>query len=265
VAPAPATSASASPAPESPAQKAEAEAAPAAAPANPVDAPEHAAPEAAAEAPALFKPAELAAALADAPSQEAQLLPALAALWQAPAGDAASCDALARAGLHCFHGAGGLAELRQLGRPAILTLADDSGAQRHALLLALDASGAELRFGERTLRVGLAALERRLPGRYLSLWRASPDFRSLLKPGDSGPDVDWVAARLAALNGEAAPPVGHPYGAALAKAVRVFQSAQGLQSDGVVGPKTIMLLNSASHEAEPRLRGPAPLRKNAKE
>jgi general secretion pathway protein A len=202
----------------------------------------------------LIKPVELAGALAGAPTDETALLPALAALWQVTLDARASCDAASQAGLHCFHGAGGLAELRQLGRPAILTLMDDSGNQRHALLLALDASGAQLQMGDRVRRVSLLALERRLPGRYLTLWRADPEFRPVLKPGDSGPDVDWIAVQLAALNGEAVADRGKPFGAALAKAVRAFQSAQGLAPDGVVGPKTVMVLNSAASVPEPRLK-----------
>ncbi|MBK4733273.1 ExeA family protein [Noviherbaspirillum pedocola] len=215
-------------------------------------------------APELLRPEALSAALAAAPAQETQLLGALAALWSGQAEGKTSCDVLLQSNLHCFHGAGGLAELRQLGRPAILTLNDDNGAQRYALLLALDASGAELQLGGSTARISLPALERRLPGRYLTLWRGSPEFRSLLKAGDRGSDVDWIAAHLATVNGDAAPAPGRAYDAALAKAVRAFQSAQGLRPDGVVGPMTVMLINSASGETEPRLRNLA-ARKDGKE
>jgi general secretion pathway protein A len=213
----------------------------------------------------LLKSSDLAAALAAAPAAETQLLPELAALWQVKLGPDASCGAAQAAGLHCYYGAGGLAELRQLGRPAILTLAHDGSGQRHALLLALDASGALLQFGGQQRRVSLLALEERLPGRYLTLWRAPAEFRALLKPGYSGPDVDIIAARLAALNGEAAPPAGRAYDAALAKAVRAFQAAQGLAGDGVIGPKTVMYLNSASQVAEPRLGRLAQLQTAGKE
>jgi general secretion pathway protein A len=158
--------------------------------------------------------------------------------------------------LHCFQSAGGLAELRQLGRPAIVALRDDAGVQRHVLLVGLSSAGAELQSGDRARLVSLVALGRRMPGRFLTLWRAPPDFRAPLKPGDRGADVDWVAARLSVVNDYAAPEPGRPYDAALAREVRAFQNAQGLSADGVVGPKTYMALNRAAGVPEPRLAEP---------
>jgi len=104
--------------------------------------------------------------------------------------------------------------------------------------------------------VSLVALGRRMPGRFLTLWRAPPDFRADLKFGDRGADVDWVAARLSVINNYAQPEPGRPYDAALAREVRTFQTAQGLLADGVVGPKTMMALNGAAGVPEPQLAEP---------
>lgn len=191
-----------------------------------------------------------------APTEERAQLAGLARLWQATLGEGEPCKAALAAGLHCFQSAGGLAELRQLGRPAIVAMKDDAGVQRHVLLVGLGNAGAGLQIGEQVHLVSLVALGRRMPGRFLTLWRAPPDFRANLKPGDRGADVDWVAARLAVINNYAQPEPGRQYDAALAREVRAFQSAQGLPADGIVGPMTMMALNGAAGVPEPQLADP---------
>ena len=199
---------------------------------------------------------ELTGLLDNAPTDDRAQVSALAALWQATPGSGEPCKAALAAGLHCFQSAGGLAELRQLGRPAIVALRDDAGGQRHVMLVALGNAGAGLQIGDQVRVVSLVALARRMPGRFLTLWRAPADFRNFLKPGDRGADVDWVVARLSVINAYEPPGPGRQYDAALAKEVRTFQTAQGLPSDGVVGPKTYMALNGATGVPEPQLAEP---------
>jgi general secretion pathway protein A len=210
-----------------------------------------------------LEPVVQAAALSDlgslvngAPTEEGAQLGGLARLWQTTLGEGDPCKAALAAGLHCFQSAGGLAELRQLGRPAIVAVKDDAGVQRHLLLVALGNAGAGLQAGDQVRIVSLVALGRRMPGRFLTLWRAPPDFRTSLKPGDRGADVDWVAARLSVVNNYAQPEPGRQYDAALAREVRTFQTAQGLPADGIVGPKTMMALNGAAGVPEPKLAEP---------
>jgi general secretion pathway protein A len=199
---------------------------------------------------------ELGGLLENAPTQEFAGLAELARLWQVTLGEGEPCKAALAAGLHCFQSAGGLAELRQLARPAIVTLRDNAGVQHYLPLIALGGAGASLRIGNDVRLVSLVALGGRMPGRFLTLWRAPPEFRAHLKPGDKGPDVDWLAARLAVINGYEQPAPGRQYDAAMSREVRVFQSAQGLAADGVVGPKTYMAINSASGVSEPQLQEP---------
>ena len=210
-----------------------------------------------------LEPAVRAAALSEpdglidaAPTEDRAQLAVLARLWQSTLGEGDPCKAALAAGLHCFQSAGGLAELRQLGRPAIVAVRDDAGVQRHVLLVALGTAGAGLQVGEQVHIVSLVALGRRMPGRFLTLWRAPPDFRATLKPGERGADVDWVAARLAVVNNYGKPEPGRQYDAALAREVRTFQAAQGLPADGIVGPKTMMALNGATGVPEPQLAEP---------
>jgi len=258
VATAPAASAPAPAAPAVPAPEA-AVAAAAAAPADPAPATGAASVSAALGLEPVVRAAalsELGSLVEGAPTEERAQLGGLARLWQTTLGEGEPCKAALGAGLHCFQSAGGLAELRQLGRPAIVAVKDDAGVQRHVLLVALGNAGAGLQVGEKVGIVSLVALGRRMPGRFLTLWRAPPDFRNSLKPGERGADVDWVAARLSVINNYAQPEPGRPYDAALAREVRAFQKAQGLPPDGIVGPKTMMALNGAAGVPEPQLAEP---------
>ncbi len=153
----------------------------------------------------------------------------------------------------CYRSTAGLSLLRPLGRPAILTLRDASGRAVYAQLVGLGEQRATLRLGERMLTVTLAALAGAWRGEFATFWRAPPGYAGRIVDGASGPAVDWVAARLAALDGRPAPPGGRSADAALRTRLHAFQLAQGLKPDGTAGPTTLMLLNRASGIDEPRL------------
>jgi general secretion pathway protein A len=181
----------------------------------------------------------------------------LGALWgqQLPAQDA--CGAAPRLGLRCYQGRGGVYELRLLDRPAIVALHDGQKVG-YALLSKLDGDSATLSAGGRSEQVSLGALATRFDGEFTTLWKAPRAFRDEVKPGDTGPDVDWIAARLAQLNKGAPPPGAQPLDAPTARALRNFQAAQNLKADGVAGPRTYMRLNQMSGVEEPRLLAAAP-------
>jgi general secretion pathway protein A len=177
---------------------------------------------------------------------------ALAGLWgQAlPGGD--PCQSAPRQGLRCYQGRGGLYELRLLDRPAIVALHDGQKVG-YALLSDLDAEGATLSAGGRHEKVSLGALATRFDGEFTTLWKAPRAFRDEVKPGDTGPDVDWIAARLAQINKTAAPPSAQPFDEPTRRLLRAFQASQNLKADGVAGPRTYMRLNQMSGVDEPRL------------
>ena len=72
--------------------------------------------------------------------------------------------------------------------------------------------------------------------------------------GDTGPIVDYLAARLATLDGDP-PPIGkQSMNPALRRKVARFQTAHGIKGTGTAGPTTFMQLNRASGVDEPWLR-----------
>jgi general secretion pathway protein A len=177
----------------------------------------------------------------------------LGALWgqQLPAG--APCDAAPRLGLRCYQGRGGLYELRLLDRPAIVGL-HDGAKVGYAVLTALDDDTATLAINGQRHTVSLGLLATRIDGDYTTLWKVPRGFRDQVGPGDSGPDVDWLAARLAALDGKRpAPPAGQALDEPTRRLLRAFQVTQNLKADGLAGPRTYMRLNQLSGVDEPRL------------
>ena len=176
----------------------------------------------------------------------------LSTLWgQAlPPGDA--CQLSLKLNLRCHQGKGGLYQLRLLDRPAVLTLRDGQ-AVSYAVLTAMDDTSVTLRMNGKVQTLGLAALATRFDGAFTTFWRMPRFYRDQLARGEQGPDVDWIAATLAKLNGVAAPAVGQPLDDATFGYLRRFQAQQNLKADGVAGPHTYMRLNELSGVAEPRL------------
>ena len=181
----------------------------------------------------------------------------LAALWKVSLADVEPCASAAQQQLQCFSSDdGGLALIRGLSRPGVLTLYDGEGKPAYALLLALGTDSASLRLaGGGVQTVSLTALARSWRGEFATLWRTPPAYEKL-SAGQSGPMVDWLAAQLARASGEPAPTEPRTLDATLREKVASFQLAHGLKPDGRVGPMTLMQLNRVAGVEEPRLQAP---------
>ena len=198
-------------------------------------------------------PSSSPAPASDGASRPEPLLRQLAALWGQALPSGEPCQVAARFNLRCLQTKGGMAELRQLDRPAVLTLHDDPAYPRYALLTALDAAGATVTFDGKPQRLSLDALAARYDGSYVTFWRAPRSWRDEVTDGDHGPDVDWLAKRLSQLYGLKKPAENQALDAALMHRLREFQAAQHLKADGVAGPKTFIRLYQLAGVQEPRL------------
>jgi general secretion pathway protein A len=142
----------------------------------------------------------------------------------------------------CFRGTGGLAQLRELGRPAALALRDAQGQPGWLLVTALGERSVTLQAGNVSHTVSPAVLAGVWRGEYATLWRTPPGWRDA--PGEA-PDAAFAAWMSERLPGKAGVP--------LKARVTAFQIAQGLKPDGLAGPMTLMQLNRAGAVDEPGL------------
>jgi general secretion pathway protein A len=179
---------------------------------------------------------------------------ALFKTWGAKYHNGDTCGQAESQGLHCYNARGGLAELRQVNRPAVLDMRDEQGRAFHVALLKLEPRRATLAIGNKNISVELGILASQWTGNYSLLWRAPAAVQETLRPGASGPAVAWVQAQLARIEGRvhdsAKPPL---FNAELEQRIKRLQRARGLNTDGNVGPKTLIHLVGESDTSAPRL------------
>ncbi len=195
---------------------------------------------------ALAASADAAPVLAGAYRSEAQALRTLALRWGLAVAAGDPCQAAATAGVLCWRGDDGLAAVRQLDRPGLLTLRDPAGRTLHVELVALADDRATLQAGSARWVLSLAALAQVWRGEFATLWRIPPGWQLPLDAAQPPAAQAWLRGEL-----DRAAPVA--VGTPLRTQVRAFQVAQGLVPDGVAGPLTLIRLNRAAGTDEPRL------------
>ena len=182
---------------------------------------------------------------------------AYAALFRAWGTDYQGEDACRQAegmGLRCRTMRGGLDELRQLNRPAVLHLRDNRGQEFYAALTRLDDKSATFTAGTATTAIALDALAAQWSGHYTLLWRMPQVARTKIRPGERGQDVLWLSRQLAQIQGNPANASAEPvFDKAMVNQVKQFQLVQGLVPDGTVGAQTLMRLSSAADPTAPKL------------
>lgn len=189
---------------------------------------------------------------ADQPYEQSRAIAFAALLRTWGANDAGQdpCRQAESLGLRCLTARGGLDEIRQFNRPAILHMRDDHGKAFYATLSALDDQSASFVVGAETRKVSLAALAAQWSGYFTLLWRVPQEVRGSLRPGEGGPAVQWLAEQLAR---GAEVPKDALFDDALVSRLKQFQLAQGLVPDGTLGPKTLMRLSGARDLTAPKL------------
>ncbi|MGB5720080.1 MAG: peptidoglycan-binding protein, partial [Woeseiaceae bacterium] len=166
------------------------------------------------------------------------------------------CSQASESGLACLYQRGSWASLRQMDRPAVLTLVDDGGDTHDVVLLAIHETTADLSIGGVRVTHSIDSITNAWFGQYLLLWRPPGGTAVSLGPNSTGTDVIWLRESLAAVDAQLASskPNSAVYDGELEQLVRTFQRAHRLDVDGLAGQQTQIIINSLlAVDGTPRL------------
>ncbi len=166
------------------------------------------------------------------------------------------CDMAQGAGYACLMQRGSWSSLRQLDRPAILTLTDSRGTKHHVVLEALQGDRAQLSIAGVSVTHSFLDVTDMWFGDFILLWKPPHGNSLALGRGSRGDNVVWLRQSLAAIDARyrAEPLDSTIYDAELEQRVIDFQRDHRLVVDGLAGQQTQIIINSLlGSEDTPRL------------
>ena len=175
------------------------------------------------------------------------------------AGGRDGCAQASDAGLVCLYRQGAWSELRQIDRPAILTLADSDGINHAVVLTGITGDIAELSLGGVRVTRPVSDITAAWLGQFTLLFRPPTRTALSLGPGSTGEDVAWLRHSLAAIDERyaSADMQSDYFDAELEQLVMTFQRDHRLDVDGLAGQQTQIIINSLlAVERTPRLSIP---------
>jgi general secretion pathway protein A len=194
---------------------------------------------------------------------EASALSELFKIWGIDLSDttASACNHARTIGYSCLRNRSSWSGLRQLNRPAILELVDQSGNSHHVVLTAIEGQRAELSIGGVAVTHPSNAVADMWFGDYQLLWRPPNGIAISLVPGVRDANVVWLRQSLATIDARyRADPTtsdADAYDQGLQTQVREFQRDQRLDVDGLAGKQTQIIINSLLEpDNTPRLSTP---------
>lgn len=138
-------------------------------------------------------------------------------------------------------------ELREVNRPAIITLDLPGKIRGYALVTAISTSYAQLSYFSQTgityTKMPLVELGEKWTGDFLYVWYKPEGFTGQLVIGQNNPAVEFVAQQFAKIDQRSKPLTQNQFNDSLEKRVKIFQREYGLKSDGIVGKATLLKLN----------------------
>ena len=181
----------------------------------------------------------------------------LARVWQLPPLQGSPCTASELKPWQCHQvGKLTLPQLRQLGRPGILTLVAGNDAPVYAVLVGLSEHTATVQIDGQQSVIDTLALSKLWQGDFATYWKPPAGYTPGLNGSSAAPVLAELARQLALLEGapvSAAPASAPVLDAELKQRVRAFQLALGLTSDGLPGPLTFMQIERARGLTKPSL------------
>jgi general secretion pathway protein A len=158
---------------------------------------------------------------------------------------ASGCERAQQAGLRCLFESGTWNNLRQINRPAIIELIDDTGTRHHVLVAQLGPERVTLEFPGRRIEFPLVEVDGVWFGKYLTLWSPPEIGERTVRRGMRGAPVVWVRDVLARYGLPRQTVSGSElFDVELETQVKEFQRRHQLQDDGIVGKLTLVYLST---------------------
>jgi general secretion pathway protein A len=167
------------------------------------------------------------------------------------------CEMAQSRGYACLMQQGSWSSLRQLDRPAILTLTDSGGKTHHVVLKGLHGDSAEISIAGVNVTHPFLDVADAWFGDYILLWKPPNGVAFSLGRGSRGDNVVWLRQSLAAIDERyrAEPLDSSVYDTELEQRVVAFQQDHRLDVDGLAGQQTQIVINSLlGSEDTPRLK-----------
>jgi general secretion pathway protein A len=164
-----------------------------------------------------------------------------------------ACQQAATQSLSCLFKRGNINSLKAHNRPAVLTLINKQGKTRHVTITAIDNDIATLYVNNTAYKIKLNELDKYWYGQFILLWKKPDYYLAAISPGDSGAIVNWLNTQLEKINKHLPERIISTYDDTLLERVIAFQSQNGLTADGIVGPVTIIHINTQSGMRVPSL------------
>lgn len=157
--------------------------------------------------------------------------------------------------LRCLEDNGTWASLKRFHRPAILALQDNKGRRHRFVITALGEHTATLEAGDKAYRVPLQEIEPYWFGEFILLWKSPLEKGGVIGPGSFGEAVVWLRRQLDKVEGRISQAGESSYfDEGLSEQVKNFQRHHSLKDDGIVGPQTMIFINTATDTKVPLLR-----------
>jgi len=161
-------------------------------------------------------------------------------------GAGTACEQAQENGLSCYYQRGSWAGVRQLNRPVVLTLTDNSGASHQATLVELNTDSALLSFSGTQMTFSIDAVSKFWFGQFMLIWRPPNGTADAISPGMQNENVRWLRQSLAAIDTNYKPQTSAPdfFDQGLERQLITFQRQNRLDADGLAGQKTQIIINS---------------------
>lgn len=172
--------------------------------------------------------------------------------------DLTGCQQARKISLRCLHRPGDLKTLKDLNRPAVLRVASPNNKRRYITISKINKDIATVYSGGKPFELTINQLNQYWHGQFILLWKTPDEYSAPIAPGTTDKMTRWLHKRF---NPEANNPnnasggslTGNLYNQTIAEKVRTFQKEHHLNAEGIVGPMTIIHLNSQSNKNIPRL------------